>query len=114
MKLMLCLLLVSVAVTAHAAAPETRPILLRCELTNNPPRAGGRVPDTFTQHFRVNLVAGTVDGRRATVTADTIGWEPRQDYLRPYATLSRPGWRYHSARVGSAGREVNGPCTEVK
>ncbi len=115
MKPILCLALVMLATHAHASPASGKTITLRCVLTNTPPRHGGHVPDSYKQHFRVNLAEGTVDGKRATITADQISWEPRQSYLRPAATLSLPGWRYHSARqIGTEPYEVNGTCVEVK
>ena len=97
----------SFAFAAPAAWGET--VTLRCTLTNTPPRAGIR-HDTFVQHVHVDLAAGTVDGHKATISDTQIGWEPRQ-VPRPYATLSRPGWRYHSeGRHGTEAYRVDGTC----
>ena len=95
-------------------ASHRKVIVLKCELSNSAPRSGGRTPDPpFTWFFRVDLAAGTVDGMRATVTDTEIGWHGRQMPARPYATLSRPDWRYHSAReFDRIHNEITGLCIE--
>ncbi len=89
-------------------------IVLKCELSNSAPRSGGQLPDPpFTWRFRVDLTARTVDGVRATITDTEIGWHGRQMPARPYATLSRPGWQFHSAReFGRVHNEMSGLCVE--
>ena|ERR1700722_16081842 len=111
--LVMSLVLLGGAVGA-AAADQT--FTLPCRLTNTPPRNGGNTPEApFTQHFHVNLSAGTVDGKKAVITNDRVGWEPRQPEFRPYATLTRPQWQYHSARqIGQNPYELNGPCVVEK
>ena len=52
-----------------------------------------------------------MDGVRATVAADKIGWEPSQTYLRPYATLSLPDWQFHGSKwLGRVRDDVTGAC----
>jgi hypothetical protein len=111
------LVLAAFVAGGHTAAhADDRVFSLRCELTSTPPRNGGQHPDPpFTQHFRINLNAGTVDGRNAVITDDRIGWEPRQPWFRPYATLNRPQWQYHSSRqIGRVRYDIDGPCVVVK
>jgi hypothetical protein len=113
MKLMLSLLLIGIATAALAAAPAVgKTVVLKCSLKNSVPRDPRHAPPPpFTQHFHVNLEAKTVDGVRATVTADKVGWEPAQSYLRPYATLSLPDWTYHSVKwIGKVQDEISGTC----
>ncbi len=95
-----------------APAPAGKVIVLKCDLKHSVPRDPHHAPPPpFTQHFHVNLDAKTVDGVRATVTADKIGWEPAQSYLRPYATLSLPDWQFHETRwIGRVRDDVTGPC----
>jgi len=115
MTLLAGLLLIGVSAAALAAPPPAgKTIVLKCALKNSVPRDSHHSPPPpFTQHFHVNLDAKTVDGVRATVTSDKIGWEPRQPYLRPYATLSLPDWQYHSEKwIGQVRDEVSGPCEE--
>ena len=99
---------------AHAASPTDSEIVnLLCTLTNTPPRTPGHAPDTFTQHVQINFAAGTVNGHKATITDHQIGWEPRPGSLRPYATLSRPGWQYRSTgQAKQVPYTVTGFCTE--
>jgi hypothetical protein len=112
-KRLVVLMAVATASYAVAAPARGETITLRCKLRNTPPRAG-HVHDTFIQHVRIDLAADTVDGRRATITDKQIGWEPRE-VPRPYATLSRPGWHYHSAgQYGTVSYYVNGTCVEMK
>jgi predicted RNA-binding protein with PUA-like domain len=87
-------------------------IVLKCDLKHSIPRDVHHTPPPpFTQHFRVNLEAKTVDGVRATVSDDKIGWEPSQPYLRPYATLSRPDWQFHEVKYyGHMRDEITGRC----
>jgi hypothetical protein len=107
-------LLVAAALTgvSASAGANDRVFTLRCELTSTSPRNGGTTQDKpFTQHFHIKRDAGTVDGRKAVVASDRIGWEPRQPWFRPYATLSRPQWQYHSARqIGRVPYSIDGPC----
>jgi hypothetical protein len=113
MKLMLSLLLIGVSTAALAAAPTVgTTVVLKCNLKNSVPRDSHHAPPPpFTQHFHVNLDAKTVDGVRATVSADKVAWEPAQSYLRPYATLSLPDWTYHSVKwVGKVRDEISGTC----
>jgi hypothetical protein len=107
------LLVAALSAGAPPAHADDRVFTLRCELTNTPPRNGGNVPERpFTQHFHVNLDIGTIDGRKAVVTSDRIGWEPRQPWFRPYATLTRPQWQYHSSRqTGRVPYSIDAPCT---
>jgi hypothetical protein len=112
MRLTVGLLMIGVSTGALAAPPAGTTIVLTCQLAHTVPRDPRHAPPPpFTQHFRVNLDAKTVDGVRATVTSDKIGWEPRQSYLRPYATLSLPDWRFHASKwIGHVHDEVNGTC----
>jgi hypothetical protein len=115
MKLILALLLIGVSATALAAPPPAgKIVVLKCALKHSVPRDPHHSPPPpFTQHFRVNMDAKTVDGVPATVTADKIGWEPRQTYLRPYATLSLPDWQYHSEKWFNHVRDdISGACVE--
>ncbi len=114
MKLPLALLLAGISTVAFAATPPVgKTTVLKCSLKHSVPRPGRTKPQPFSQHFKVNLEARTVDGVRATVTADKVGWEPVQSYLRPYATLSLPDWQYHSVKwFGHVRDEISGPCVE--
>jgi hypothetical protein len=115
MKLLLTLLLIGTSTAALAAAPPAgKVIVLKCDLKHSIPRDAHHAPPRpFTQHFRVNLEAKTVDGVRATVSADKIGWEPSQSYLRPYATLSLPDWQFHETKwLGHVRDEVTGACVQ--
>jgi len=106
-------LLVGVFSGALAApAPAGKVVLLKCSLKHSVPRDSHHSPPPpFTQHFRVNLDAKTVDGVHATVSADKIGWEPAQSYLRPYATLSLPDWQFHGTKwIGHVRDDVTGAC----
>jgi hypothetical protein len=108
------LAMAAICADAHAASPaDSKVVDLLCTLTNNPPRTPGHAPDTFTQHVRINFGAGTVNGHKATITDRQIGWEPRPGSLRPYATLSRPGWQYHSTGQNKqVAYTVTGSCVE--
>jgi hypothetical protein len=108
--LVLDFLAVGMATRATAWAND-QIFTLRCELTSFPPRNGGDIPVApFIQRFRINLDAGTVDGKKAVISSDRIGWEPRQPWFRPYATLTRPDWRYHSSRqIRQVPYEISGP-----
>ena len=107
------LLVAALSGASVAARADDRVFTLRCELTSTPPRNGGTVPEKpFTQHFHIDLNAGTVDGRKAVISSDRIGWEPRQPWFRPYATLTRPQFQYHSSRqIRRVPYEIDGPCT---
>ena len=121
------LLLLGISAGALAAPPPTGPapvsqppaneaqagkvVVLTCKLKHSVPRDAHHPPRPFTQHFHVDIQAKTVDGIQATVSATQIGWEPRQDYLRPYATLSVPDWQFRATRwIGHQRDEVTGPC----
>jgi hypothetical protein len=115
MKLFASLLLIGVSTGALAApAPTGTIIVLKCELAHSVPRTGGHSPPPpFIQHFRVNMSAKTVDGVHATVSSDKIGWEPRQTYLRPYATLALPDWQFHAVKwFGRVRDDLTGTCVE--
>jgi hypothetical protein len=115
MKLFASLLLIGVSSAAFAAPTQTgTTIVLKCALKHSVPRIGGRSPPPpFTEHFRVNMDAKTVDGVRATVSPDKIGWEPHQSYLRPYATLTLPDWQFHAVRYFQKVRDdIVGTCQQ--
>ena len=108
-----CLVAVAWCTAAYASpAADSRTVNLICTLTNDPPRTPGHSPDTFTQHVKVNFAAGTVDGRKATITDRQIGWEPRPGSRRPYAALSHPSWQYHSTGQDKVPYTVSGSCVE--
>jgi hypothetical protein len=116
MKQFAGLLLIGISTAAVAApAPAGKVIVLKCELEHSVPRDSHHSPPPpFTQHFRVNLDAKTVDGVRATVGADKIGWEPNQPYLRPYATLTLPDWQFHAVKwFGRVRDDLTGACKVV-
>jgi hypothetical protein len=113
--LCLGLLLAGPATGALAATPPVgKTVVLLCSLKHSIPRDVHHAPPPpFTQHFKVNLEAKTVDGVKATVSPDKIGWEPLQIYLHPYATLTLPGWNYASSRWYNHMRdEITGTCVE--
>jgi hypothetical protein len=113
MKRLAVLLLLGASSAALAAPPEAgKVIVLKCELAHSVPRDPRHSPPPpFTQHFRVNMDAKTVDGVRATVGADKIGWEPHQPYLRPYATLTLPDWQFHAVKwFGHVRDDLTGSC----
>ena len=87
-------------------------VVLTCKLKHSVPRDAHHPPRPFSQHFHVDMQAKTVDGVRATVSADKIGWEPVQTYLRPYATLSLPAWHFNASRHLGGGHvdEITGSC----
>ncbi len=116
MKLLVGLLLLGVSTAAFAApAAPGQTTVLRCTLTHSVPRDVHHAPPRpFTQTFRVNMDAHTVDGVRATVSSDKIGWEPRQSYLRPYATLTLPDWQFHAVKYFNHVRDdITGTCKVV-
>lgn len=116
--------LLLIPVMACAGSAYGNAITLRCQLMNSVPRSGGTMPDPpFIWHFHVDLVAGTVDGVRATISDLQIGWAGRTAPALPYATLLRPGWmldghkqpdwRYHSDRqIDRIRNDVDGSCVE--
>jgi hypothetical protein len=115
MRLLLSLLLIGISAGALAAPPATgKIVVLKCRLAHSVPRVGGHTPPPpFTQHFHVDMTAGTVDGVKATVSPDAISWEPKQSYLRPSATLSLPSWHFHAEKwFGKVRDNVTGACVE--
>ena len=110
--LIACLLAAACCTAAHAAPPPGgNRVNLLCTLTNDPPRTPGHSPDTFKLRVKVDFAAGTVDGIKATITDTQIGWEPRPGSRRPYATLSRPDWQYHSTgQDRQIAYTTSGPC----
>jgi hypothetical protein len=113
MKLLASLLLIGVSSAALAApAPTGTVVVLKCDLKHSVPRDPRHAPPPpFTQHFHVNMDAKTVDGMRATVSSDKIGWEPQQPYLRPYATLTLPDWQFHAVKYFQHVRDdITGTC----